>query len=224
MATTPANPANRQFIASVCAAAASGRAAISASLSNANQYQAYFAGVLAPADFNPPEAASGNTPAKPGGTYGDLVPADIAAAMQAVAAIGAAVSANNTANPGITNAQALAKVAIGSNAQNIPNRGQGAGQNPKAAFIAAACSVAKAGVNAIEAAAVLAADYAASFGAWIAANNTGTTTPPYHDFTGAYQTLRTADIAAAIAAIAAIQAALTANNNALLAALLKIAR
>ena len=81
-------------------------------------------------------------------------------------------------------------------------------------FIVNACATALAGINAIEAAAANANKYQAYFAGTLSTA----------DFTGPVAALAPADIAAAMTAIGAVNTVLTANNNALLNALLKIAR
>jgi len=77
------NPVNRNFIVSACATALVGINAIESAAANASKYQAYFAAALTTADFT--------------GAVADLAPADIAAAMSAIAAVNSVLTANSNA-------------------------------------------------------------------------------------------------------------------------------
>lgn len=77
------NPVNRNFIVSACATALAGINALSSSAAAASKHQAYFAAALTTADFTGPIA--------------DLTPADIAAAMTAIAAVNTVLTANSNA-------------------------------------------------------------------------------------------------------------------------------
>ena len=206
-----ANPVNSNFIQSACAAALAGITALQAAGANATKYAAYFggSGVLTQADFV--------------GQYTSMSPTMIGQAISSIAAVSSVLTANGNAY-----ANALTKIARssgngpgfggvfgggGSGPTPTPAQITAGAKAPNCSFINSVVMTASAGVKALTSAGAIAQQYSTYFAASL----------QQADFAANYGDLTPADIANAMAAVGAVEAALAANGNQLLGYLLAIA-